>query len=163
MQAGDPPKSKCTFFIHPLSSCLVHFFSLYQLFQVWPMWWWCCELSTWWVFTIWGATHLLVIGPPPCLLNFHKEALTSGPLFLQKVIWPFMCTVVRRAHFFFYVIFHFIFKLWAKATFEFAYPTPLSSNLEKNLERKCVYSITHTHTHIKNQNQAFIETTESSL
>ena len=84
-------------------------FSLYLFFQVYTIWpkcsWW-ADVTMWGVMTLEGATHLKLIGPPSYNLNSYKRLLTGGPLFLQKVIWPFMCTVVRRAHFFFYAIFH---------------------------------------------------------
>ena len=168
MQAGGEAKWKCAFLKGPLSSCLGLTFSLY-LFQVEPMWQWCAELSTWWFMTLGGATHLQMIGPPSYNLNSYKRLLIGGPLFLQKVIWPFMCTVVRRAHFFFYAIFYFIFKLWAKATFEFAYPPPFhliwpisTQDSEKHLVRKCVYSLTHTHTQ-KSKSSFHWNNRESSL
>ena len=108
-----------------------------------------------------GATHLLVIGAYSYILNSHKRLLTGGPLFLQKVIWPFMCTVVRRAHFFFYAIFHLFLSYGPKPHLNLPTPPPFhliwpisTQDLKEHLERKCVYSLSHTHTH-KNQNQAF--------
>ena len=79
MQAGGGAFQKCAFLICSLSSCLVHFFSLFQLSQVRPMWWWLCELSTWLVFTFWDPHTCLWMEPTLTSLTLTKGYLQVGP------------------------------------------------------------------------------------
>ena len=141
--------------------------SLYHFFNVHVMWpkcsWW-ADVTMWVVMILEGATHLKLIGPPSYNLNSYKRLTYWAPL-LTKVVWPFLCTVVREAHFSFYANFNFHCKLWAKPFLKISLPhlllygngLPFVENHWGN-----VYITLHTHKK-KNQIKHSMKTTESSL
>ena len=167
MQVGGGAFQKYAFFICSLSSCLVYFFSLFQLSQMRPMWWWLCELSTWLVFTFWEPHTCLWLELTLTSLTLTKGYLQVGPPLLTKGDLAFYVHGCEKSSFLLLFQFWFILGYGPKSHLNLPTPPPFhliwpisTQDLKEHLERKCVYSLTHTH---KNQNQASIEITESSL
>ena len=152
MQAGGDAFQKCTFLICSLSSCLVHFFSLFPLSQVRPMWWWLCELSTWLVFTFWEPHTCLWLEPTLTSLTLTKGYLQVGPSSYKR--WfGLLCARLWEELISSFMPFLIYFRLWAKALLKISLPHLLllevTYPLWKILEVICVIPHTHTHTKIK--------------